>query len=70
MSEQEYRQKMQQAKKQYQVYRRNGGGMIALDWLWDYDRTLFGEMQSRWRFQSSYAVVTGGVMFCPKPIGR
>jgi hypothetical protein len=70
MSEQEYRQRMQQAKEEYQNYRRSGGENVELDWLWDYDRDLFGEMQSRWRFQSSYTVITGGVLFCPQPMRR
>jgi hypothetical protein len=70
MSEQEYRQKMQQASRQYQEYRQAGGELIALDWLWDWNRNLFGEMQSRWRFKSSYTVLAGGVLFCPKPVSK
>ena len=65
-----FTEKMEQAKAAYVGYRQAGGTMIALDWLWDYDHDLFGELQSRWRFQSSYTAVTGGVMFCPKPLRR
>ena len=62
--------RMEKAKAAYRAYRDAGGTMIALDWLWNHDRDLFGEMQSRWRFQSSYTAIAGGVMFCPKPMRR
>jgi hypothetical protein len=70
MTEQEYQERMGRARQEYQTYRENGGDLIALDWLWQYDPDLFGEMQSRWRFQSSYTCVSGGVMFHPLPQGR
>jgi len=65
-----FTERMAQAKAEYAAYRKAGGTMIGLDWLWGYDRELFGEMQERWRFQSSYTCVSGGVMFCPKPTRR
>jgi len=65
-----FTEKMEQAKAAYAEYRQAGGTEIGLDWLWDHDRDLFGEMQSRWRFQSSYTAIAGGVMFCPKPMRR
>jgi hypothetical protein len=70
MADQEYKDRMQEAGIAYKAYRQAGGTVIALDWLWDYDRNLFSELQSRWRFQSSYTVITGGVLFCPKPLRR
>jgi len=69
-NEPSFTEKIGQAKAAYAEYRQAGGTMIALDWLWNYDRNLFGEMQSRWRFQSSYTAIAGGVMFCPKPMRR
>ena len=65
-----FTEKIGQAKAAYAEYRQAGGTEIGLDWLWDHDRDLFGEMQSRWRFQSSYTAIAGGVMFCPKPMRR
>jgi len=70
MTDQEYQSKMQEAGAAYRAYRQAGGTMIALDWLWGYDRDLFSELQSRWRFQSSYTCISGGVMFHPKPMRR
>lgn len=70
MTDQEYKERMQEAGMAYKEYHQAGGAMIALDWLWEFDHDLFGEMQNRWRFQSSYTAITSGVMFCPKPLRR
>ena len=51
----------------FRRYRAEGGDLPAIDWLWENDRELFAAIQSRWRFQSSYTAITGGVMFHPEP---
>jgi len=57
------------AQVQYRDYRESGGTEDEpLAWLYYHcpDRELFNDLQSSWRFQSSYPV-RGGVMFCPQP---
>lgn len=66
--EQEYRERMAKAKEEYGEYHRAGGEEDEfLAWLYYSDRDLFNDMQRRWRFQSSYTCITGGVMFHPRP---